>query len=32
MATQSGISVGQVNNWFINARERTIKGYFNQKS
>ncbi len=31
MAKESNISVTQVNNWFINARERTIKGYFNKE-
>jgi len=28
MAKLSETNVNQVNNWFINARERTIKSYF----
>lgn len=28
MAKQGRISMMKVNNWFINARERTVKGYF----
>ena len=27
MAKKSGLSLVQVNNWFINARERVIKKY-----
>lgn len=28
MAKEGKISMVKVNNWFINARERTVKGYF----
>lgn len=28
MARKGKISMVKVNNWFINARERTVKGYF----
>ena len=31
MATMGGISLTKVNNWFINARERTVKGYFTKE-
>lgn len=30
MAREGGITLTKVNNWFINARERTVKGYFNK--
>ena len=32
MATKGGISLTKVNNWFINARERTVKGYFTKEN
>lgn len=28
MAREGKISIIKVNNWFINARQRTVKGYF----
>ena len=31
MAQQGKISMKKVNNWFINARERTVRNYFNGK-
>lgn len=30
MAKEGGISLSKVNNWFINARERTVKSYFSK--
>ena len=32
MAEKGNISMTKVNNWFINARERTDKNYFNGKN
>ena len=31
MAAKGNIQLEKVNNWFINARERTVKNYFNTK-
>lgn len=30
MSQIGGISMMKVNNWFINARERTVKSYFHK--
>jgi hypothetical protein len=32
MADESGLSVYQVNNWFINARERVVKKFYKKNS
>lgn len=32
MARQSKLSVGQVNNWFINARERVVKRFYKKET
>lgn len=31
MAEDGNLTVQKVNNWFINARERTVKSYFNKE-
>ena len=32
LVEETGLSLRQINNWFINARERTVKKYFRKEN
>ncbi len=32
LAEETGLTVGQVNNWFVNTRERLIKKFYKKES